>query len=273
MNLPEPMFLEGTRGRLFATYFPPEGTAQGCMLFLPPFAEEMNRCRVAVASQTRQLSQLGWGVMLLDPFGTGDSEGDFSEISWAQWRADALSAVDWLRKRAGPRIGLWGFRLGALLAVDLANASPGTYERLLLWQPVLDGKLHLTQYLRLRVASLMDRGLPPETTESMREQLRHGDTVEVAGYRIGAAIASELDTIKMSDMTALSNIRIDWLEHVTEADKPLSPPSQKAIDRLRGQGCAINVQSFIGAPVWQLHDRDEVPDLIEQSTRLFGVAA
>jgi exosortase A-associated hydrolase 2 len=267
--LPEPFFLEGGQGRVFATYFPPRGSLKGAMLYLPPFAEEMNRCRVAVADQARQFAELGYATLLLDLFGTGDSEGDFSEVSWQRWLQDADLAARWLEDRSGAAVGLWGFRLGALLGADAARLHPGRFNYLLMWQPVLDGKLFFTQYLRLRVAYLMDRGLPAETTESMRQRLQAGGTVEVAGYLLSGCIAADLDAKRLADMTDLRGLEIGWFEHVSEAGKALSAPGQKAIEHLRGQSCTVDAQTYVGAPIWQLHDRDQVPQLVELTTELF----
>jgi exosortase A-associated hydrolase 2 len=239
-------------------------------LYLPPFAEEMNRCRTAVADQARRFSGIGIATLVLDPFGTGDSEGDFADVSWDGWIDDAERAARWLEDRAGMAVGLWGFRLGALLAADLARRHPRRFRRLLMWQPVLDGKLFFTQYLRLRVAYLMDRGLPAETTESMRQTLQAGGTVEIAGYRLTGRIAADLDATRLADWSDLRDLEIGWFEHVAEAGKPLAPPSQKAIERLQGQACTLHCQGYTGSPIWQLHDRDSAPQLAERTTAFFG---
>jgi exosortase A-associated hydrolase 2 len=266
--LPEPFFLQGAQGRVFATYFPPQGPTKGALLYLPPFAEEMNRCRSVVAEQARLLAGLGYGTLLLDLFGTGDSEGDFSEVSWECWLGDADLAARWLEERSGMAVHLWGFRLGALLAADVARRHAGRFGRLLMWQPVLDGKLFFTQYLRLRVAYLMDRGLPAETTDSMRQAMEAGGQVEIAGYRLTVRIAADLDSKRLADMTDLRGLEIIWLEHVSEAGKVVSAPTQKAVERLREQACAVDVRTYVGAPIWQLHDRDQVPQLMATTTEL-----
>jgi hypothetical protein len=73
-----PAFIDGSGGRLFTLYFAPDAavSARGGLLFIPPFAEELNRSRHMVVKTARALAAAGWGVLLLDLFGTGDSEGD-----------------------------------------------------------------------------------------------------------------------------------------------------------------------------------------------------
>lgn len=260
--LPEPLFIQGAAGPVFALYLPAEGQARQAFVYLPPFAEEMNRCRATVARQARAFSQLGIASLLVDPYGTGDSSGTLDQANWETWVQDTLTATDWLAQRTQTPVGLWGFRLGALLAADAANRAPGRFNRLLLWQPVQDGKLFFTQYLRLRVAFLMDRNLPPETTDEMRAALAAGQTLEVAGYPIAGPLARDLDGTKLTQFTQLTGLQVDWFEQVSEADKPLTPASQKGIKQLTEQGCKITATPFTGPPIWQLHKRDDVPELV-----------
>ena len=46
-----PQFLTLNGRRLFALRIEPVGPCRGSVLYLPPFAEEMNRCRSHVAAQ------------------------------------------------------------------------------------------------------------------------------------------------------------------------------------------------------------------------------
>ena len=59
-----PFLLQGARGALFAAYVPPAPgtTPRGDVLYCPPFAEEMNRCRAMVSLQARALSEAGVGL-------------------------------------------------------------------------------------------------------------------------------------------------------------------------------------------------------------------
>jgi hypothetical protein len=46
---------------------------------VPPFAEEMNKSRRMIAEVGRRLEGSGVGMLLVDLFGTGDSEGEFAQ--------------------------------------------------------------------------------------------------------------------------------------------------------------------------------------------------
>jgi hypothetical protein len=62
----EPFFLQGSKGPLFCVYFPPVATDRGNILFIPPFADEMNRSRSMVAMQARAFAAKGFGTLLID---------------------------------------------------------------------------------------------------------------------------------------------------------------------------------------------------------------
>lgn len=272
MSMIAPRFLDSIAGQVFTLYFAPATPARGAVLYLPPLTEEMNRCRALAAAQARAFADAGYACLLLDYFGTGDSAGELQDATWDTWRADVLTAADWLEQNTGLPVTLWGCRLGALLAADVANHAPARFRHLVWWQPVADGKLYLTQFLRLRVAFLMDRGLPAETTEQMRAQLAAGNNVVVSGYALPGGIANAIDQLRITDCTNLTVCRIDWLENVSEPGKPLALPSQKTIEALRAQGNQVNAHPFTAPPIWQLHERDEAPDLLEKTTALFRSA-
>src|SRR5258705_9769402 len=50
---------------------------RGSVLYLPPFAEEMNKSRRMAALQARAFARIGWNVLQMDLFGCGDSSGEF----------------------------------------------------------------------------------------------------------------------------------------------------------------------------------------------------
>ncbi|MCB1782006.1 MAG: hydrolase 2, exosortase A system-associated [Candidatus Competibacteraceae bacterium] len=266
----KPLFIDNGKGRLFALYFPTESPPKGALLYLSPFAEEMNRCRALAAEQARSLAALGYASLLLDPYGVGDSDGELTAVDWQTWVSDVQIAADWLVAQAGCETILWGCRLGALLATSIANDHPGRFRRLLLWQPVIDGKVFMTQYLRLRLAFLMERGLPKETTDQIRAKLAVGEIVEVAGYALTGKLIAGIDATRMTDLVCLNNHHsVAWFEQVAQSGDPCSAQSQRVIDHLRSYGNDVNVQPFTGPKFWQLHERDSVPDLIRKTNGIF----
>lgn len=264
----QPLYLNSGRGRIFALFTPPADNKE-VLLFLPSFGEELNRCRVMVAMQARKLAALGYGCLLIDYYGTGDSQGDFSETDWQTWHDNAETAYRWLIDQGHQRIGLWGLRLGAILAAEMAQYYPDGFTRLLLWQPVLDGKTFLTQFMRIRLAMLMDRNEPKETTQQMRDYLQQGHHLEVAGYLLSPQFATEIDSKKLVDYTQIGpNIPVDWFEAITEPGATLLPACEKVTQAWLQQGLKLTVHTYTGPFFWQLHERELTPELLKQTTDL-----
>src|SRR5262249_35049316 len=151
------------------------------ILYIHPFADELNKSRRMVALQARQFAANGFGVLLPDLYGCGDSGGDFADAHWDVWLDDLHRCLDWLRADNEGPYYLWGLRAGALLATELAQRT--AVAGLILWHPVINGAQMLTQFLRLRLAVGMMRG-SQETTTQLRDTLAAGNSLEVAGYEI-----------------------------------------------------------------------------------------
>lgn len=265
-----PRFIEGNKGPLFCLSFLPPDKSGEIILFLPPFAEELNRCRVMVAMQARQLATKGIGTLLLDYYGTGDSAGDFAETTWAQWQQDIQSAIAWLRHQGYENISLWGMRLGALLAAYIASQSPSSFGRLLLWQPIVDGNKYLTQFLRIRLTFLMERGQTNETTQLIKSALEQYGKTEIAGYELSAQLFHELDAMQLNKLNQLAGLEIHWFEWVMEETAEPSPASQKIIQAWRQQNNNIIVHPYTGPLFWQAHERELNPLLLSITTSQFS---
>ena len=148
----EPFFLSTPSGRLFAVHHrPAQGTQpRGNVLCVPAFNEEMNRCRSMVTQQAQAFAAMGFGTLVLDLLGTGDSEGEFVDGRWSHWLDNLAAGVAWLDEQPGGCRSIWGIRLGALLGAQLHARLARPDITLALWQPVTDGKTHLTQFFRAR---------------------------------------------------------------------------------------------------------------------------
>ena len=121
----EPFFFDADPGTRFSLYHAPASSVppRGAILYVHPFAEELNRTRRMACLQARRFAALGFAVLQIDLFGCGDSCGDFNAARWDLWKRDLATAHHWLAERsssAGP-IYLWGLRLGGLLALDFST--------------------------------------------------------------------------------------------------------------------------------------------------------
>jgi len=267
-----PFFLDGTAGALFAVHHrPDDGVPQrGHVLVVPPFNEEMNRCRSMLTLLAHALSDLGMGMLVLDLFGTGDSHGDYVDARWSHWLADLDTGRRWLEAQPGGCRALLGVRLGAILAAQWLSAVNDPRIALALWQPVTDGKTHLTQFMRVRIAAHMDRSdLPKETTTSMRAQLAAGQPVEIAGYELHPELTQAIDGAALGAHALPAGTRLLWLEHVAAAGDEISPASRQLLANWPGPGMDTHVRTFEGPAFWQVHERLVAPQAVERTCAWF----
>jgi exosortase A-associated hydrolase 2 len=263
---PEAFFLAaeaGFIGQRFCLFHPPQGPVRGQVLYVHPFAEEMNKSRRMAALQSRALARSGLAVLQIDLFGCGDSSGNFGDASWSGWIDDIARAAGWLAKRAAAPLWLWGLRAGCLLAAGAARHIDGPCN-FLFWQPPAAGKALLQQFLRLKVAAEMLSGTSAGAMGALRGQLAAGASIDVAGYTLSSAMAAELERASLlPPSTPQRADRLQWFELSSRAEAaPLAPASLQAVDAWRGAGCSVHSQVVPGPAFWQTAEIEEAPSLL-----------
>ncbi len=254
----------GTRGQRLCVYHRPYGaTARGAIVYVHPFAEEMNKSRRMAALQSRAFARAGCAVLQIDLLGCGDSSGDFGEATWDDWVADVLEAAGWLLGRHAGPLTFWGVRCGGLIASDASHRIDTPCD-LLLWQPPKSGNALLTQFLRLRVAADMLDGQAKGTVDKLRSQLDAGETIEIAGYRLAPALAGGLEHAILVPPPPPG--RVTWLEVSTRADAALLPASAATVQRWQQTGVGVNAQVVRGPAFWSAIEIEEIPSLINATT-------
>ena len=266
---PRPFYLRFTAGKRFCLLHAPDRKAVGSVLYVHPLAEEMNRSRRMAALQARALAASGWVVLQVDLFGCGDSDGDFGDADWQRWLADVDEARGWLRGETGQEPVLWGLRAGCLLATAAAARSSERVE-LVFWQPVISGRQHLTQWLRLNVAGrLLDASAADRSgTQELQARFARGEAVEIAGYRMTAALAAGLENAELAPPPALA--RIAWLEVAGGDEANLTPASSARIDAWRARGHDASGHAVKGLPFWQTQEIAEVDALVAVTTAVLA---
>lgn len=258
---PEAFFLPVANGQRLCLYYAPTDAApKGALLYLHPFAEEMNKSRRMAALQARMLAQHGYAVLLIDLHGCGDSTGDFGDATWQHWLQDVLDARAWLGKRCRAPLWLWGLRAGCLLATQAA-AQFDEPVNLLFWQPVASGKQYLQQFLRLKVAGELLSGDNKGVMETLKQSLASGQTVEVAGYTLSSGLARGLEETELQSPAQAA--RLIWLELSTRPDATLSPASMKRLEQWQAAGHVAQAKVVSGPAFWQTSEIEEAPALLE----------
>jgi exosortase A-associated hydrolase 2 len=266
----EPLFIQGQTGRLFAVYHPPASNGrQDDILIVPPFAEELNRCRHMMAAFARAMAAEGMGVLILDLYGTGDSEGRFEAASWDGWKADLETAAQWLDTKGRSLHGILAIRTGALLALDWLSTNNRSVADLALWGPVTGGAQFITQFLRLRVAEAMARSDgTKETTKDLKALIDQGETVEVGGYGLTRDICNGLEKAKAAALPPRgSDVR--WYELCQSADDDLAPGPMRTIKSWQGDGIPVTPAVIEGPAFWTLQEPEHVPALIDATVSAF----
>jgi hypothetical protein len=145
------------------------------LLILPPLFVESNKTRHLLAEVMRRLDGAGIDCFLPDLPGCNESLAPLETQTLAGWRAAAVTAGEHFAATHVLTV-----RAGALLA----PALPG-------WRyAAQSGPSVLRAMLRARVIASREAGAD-ETSEKLLEQAReHG--LELAGYRLGAAMIGEL---------------------------------------------------------------------------------
>lgn len=275
---PEAFFLPANSagcGQRFCLFYPAHGdVVRGLVLYLHPFAEEMNKARRMAARQARALTQAGYAVLQIDLLGCGDSSGDFGDATWQSWVNDVVQGCHWLRSKSNTHsadsdkvpLWLWGLRAGCLLAVEAAGQLDEACN-FLFWQPPSAGKPLLQQFLRLKVASDMLGGQAKGIMGAMRQQLTEGSPVEIAGYVLSPGLASGLEQATLAPPADAGPAqRLEWFELSTREDASLSPVSVKTIAQWRQAGFAVNIHVVRGPAFWQTTEIEDAPALIAATT-------
>jgi len=261
----EAFFLPAGSGQRFCLFHAARGGAtRGAVVYVHPFAEEMNKSRRMAAVQARALAEAGYAVLQIDLLGCGDSSGDFGDATWDAWVDDIVLASHWLQRRAGAPLWLWGLRAGCLVAVQAAQRIDAAC-RFVFWHPTPSGNLVLQQFLRMKLAGELLGGQAKGVMETMRRDLAEGRSVEVAGYVLEPALALALERATLQPPARA--VRLEWFELSARDDAEISAAATAAQGRWEQSGCGVRCELVKGPAFWQTTEIEEAPELIRATLR------
>lgn len=218
----------------------------------------------------RALSVGGSDVLVLDPTGTGDSQGDFADARLETWRDDFRRGAAFLQERGNIRLDVLAVRGGALLTSAALLPEGMQAGRLALWQPVDNGRRLAAQFLRLRVAETVVDGAETARPDNAREALRAAGAIEIAGYRVSEELIASLEELDLSNIASGGWQSACWFEVAAADALKLSPASQKTIDGLRARGLGLSVEVVSGDPFWATPEVAVVDALVSRTAALLG---
>ena len=204
MNPPSETFFFGDDLRRLGTFQPAAGEGRAALLFVHPFGEEKKCAHRAFVETARALAARGCASLRFDLAGCGDSEGEFADVTAADWIADIAAAWKELRSRAGdvPTF-LLGLRFGALSAAR-ACEKLSEVAALILWQPIIRGKQEFTADLRrLLVQEMITEGRARGKLRDKLADLEGGKgALSLDGYVITPAMYADICKLDLTAETA-----------------------------------------------------------------------
>lgn len=143
----------------------------------------------------KQLSELGIASLRIDFRGSGDSEGDFADMTIESEVSDAIKALEFLEKDSKidtTRLGIFGRSVGGTVAL-MAARRHNNIKSLVTWAPLSDGNQWLETWKRIHA---------PGVTEEQRKAV-----MRVNGQVPGVNFFQELFKMRMDqELEALHNI-------------------------------------------------------------------
>ena len=144
-----PIYFGDPQKPLFGIFYPAQSSRvrNRSAVLCNPIGNEYVGAYRTMRVLAEQLAEAGVSVLRFDYYSTGDSAGFGDEGSVQQWLADIAAAIDEVQGAAdADRTSLIGVRLGATLAAFAAN-SREDIDRVVLWEPIINGQEHVTQHL------------------------------------------------------------------------------------------------------------------------------
>lgn len=198
-----PLYFGSAARPLFGLYGPPRTRVdrEEGIILCSPIGHEYIRTHWALRLLADQLLQEGYHVLRFDYSCQGDSWGAFEEATVEQWVADVKTAAEELADTSGvQKISAIGLRLGATLALEAARQ--GALHRLLLWDPVLDGRSYVGQLrtMQQRMRTIWAHAPMPTPGAEFEDLL---------GYRYSADLIRQIDGLVPKMNTLPKGVRVD----------------------------------------------------------------
>lgn len=237
----EPFYFGTSKQSLFGIYHAPNTRlARDCAAVLCyPMGQEYIRSHRAYRELSLRLSRAGFPVLRFDFYGCGDSAGECEQGHLGHWVEDVGAAVSEMRRRSGrSKIGLIGLRLGATVSM-IAGAELGEIDRMVLWDPVVDGKAHLAELFALHEERLTGYPQQPDASIAGADQ-----PVELLGFPFSDFMLQDLRRVDLLTVRRRPANRVLLL---LTGGTPIGERLQKHLEAI---DTPIECQSVPSAQVW-----------------------
>jgi uncharacterized protein len=184
----EPIVLENHGQKIFGIIHRPIQTPKYPALLMCHGlgGQKSGKYRLYVALAVK-LAENGIAALRIDFRGSGDSEGEFSEMTLDGEVSDALKGLDFLLRDPcvdSSKVGLFGRSVGGAVAVMAARRS-GQAKSLVVWAPIFSGNQWIDKWNTLHTQTLSET----HRTEMMR----------INGQVPGYAFFQQLFSLRMEE--------------------------------------------------------------------------
>lgn len=192
---------------------PPRLAAGAAVLVCPPFGQEGVRFHRLQRVLADRLSNRGVAVLRFDYYGSGESAGDDEAADLESWQGDILLAHEELRRRSrAARVSWLGARLGATTAISASRRAEPAPHRLLLWDPVLDGRAYLTDLAATHSRVLAE--MQHRSTSAVPPPIAD----ELLGFGIGPAMLAQIAELRPAGLSLPSAACVSLLGSPAEPE-------------------------------------------------------
>jgi pimeloyl-ACP methyl ester carboxylesterase len=218
-----------------------------CNDFLRNYAREVELARTLAAS--------GVAVARFHYRGTGNSDGDESEVTFDSMVADGREVTRHLRALTGvERLVFVGTRFGAPIAAALANREPGA--PLVLVEPSDEASRFFREAWRAAsVVALAKAGRGAIAPNDLVDELHERGVVDVLGHDIHRALFdSSVDRTLLGELDDRQRPVL-----VLQFGKALRPRHESLVTALTEAGATVDVEVLGSSQLWWVIDEDERP--------------
>ena len=241
--------------QIFGVLHQGDSTPPASLVFCPPFCQEMVTTYSRLAKLSKLLAANEIGVMRFHPSGTGESEGKTSDFTLNS----VLEETQWARRIAeerlqAPRLGYFGLRFGATVAVLAAAAEPVDF--LVLWCPLINLQRYFRDLLRLQLtkeAVHQRHSHIQRTTQQMLGDLQAGKNLDIFGYELSPELYRQMTAVSTWPDTPPAR-RILWLGRPNEQRSAMD-----IVERWKSFGSQVDFET-INEPIFWEDDSTWLPE-------------
>ncbi len=260
-------FIERDGLRLYAASYDPEAgpaSKRACLMCHPLFEEKKSSHRFLV-ELGRKLATHGLTCVMPDLSACGDSDGGMAHFHEARWIEDLKAFVSATHDGIeAPSCCAVGIRFGASLAIRLAEREDTNISKLVLIDPVINGRDYLNEIIQQKlVREMITFGEAKSTPESLRQQISKDHLADLDGFIVPESFIDMLDKLDISKSNQLKKCSVTLILQGHRRELP--EPYRRFLDNCTGSGCECKSKIIHSPPFWKANDICEFRKVLDET--------